>query len=443
MTYVGSLRRTHRGAWVVYAASIAQGVTWAGLSDAVLSLYLVRMGFGPDFVGSSAAAANLGSAVGAMPAAALSRKLGPRKAMLLGTIMWVAGFAALSLADLLADPLQVPWVLATRVVASLGLVLFMVSSQPYLAEVTAPDERPHAFAMVIALRPLGAVLGGAMGGTLPVWFARLGGVFGSSLAGPRPYGMTLAVGVLVYIPVFWALATLPHDTPDTASVRGTAAVERAEHRPPAWDRLAARMRPAPWGVLIAIAAVCALRVGGEFTARAFFSVYLDATWAVSIAQIGGAIGLSSLLTIPAPLLTPGLVKRWGRAATVAVSAAAVALSILLLAIGGNWLVASAAFIGLSIFGAMARSVWSLVIQESVSKGWRQASAGVANLFSGLGTMAMSSAGGVLAATAGYRATFLTSAVLVALGAVVVWAAFRTRGDRQGPPGRLGSHGQSR
>ncbi len=130
MNYAGSLRRMHRGARAVFAASIAQGVTWAGLSDAVLSLYLVRMGFGPDFVGSSAAAANLGSAMGAMPAAALSRRLGPRRAMLLGTIMWAAGFAALSLADLVADPLRAPWVLATRVVASLGLVLFMVTASP-------------------------------------------------------------------------------------------------------------------------------------------------------------------------------------------------------------------------------------------------------------------------------------------------------------------------
>ena len=429
MNFAAALRGTRREAWVVYGASIAQGVTWSGLSDAVLSLYLVRMGFGPEFVGSSAAMANLGSAVGAMPAAALSRKLGARRAMLLGCIMWASALAVLSLADIVSDPLRVMWVMTTRVVASLGLVLFMVSSQPYLTGVTAPDERPHAFAMVIALRPLGAVLGGAMGGILPVWFARLGGAFGSSLAGPRPYGMTLAVGVLVYIPVFWALATLPRDTPDAGPPRGVAAVACAEPQPPAWDRLAARLRPVPWGVLIAIAAVCALRVGGEFTARAFFSVYLDATWAVPVAQIGGAIGLSSLLTIPAPLVTPVLVRRWGRAATVAVSAAAVALSILLLAIGSNWLVASAAFIGLSVFGAMARSVWSLVIQESVSEGWRPVSAGVANLFSGLGTMAMTSVGGVLAATAGYRATFLTSAVLVALGAVVVWAAFRTRGDR--------------
>ncbi len=70
---------------------------------------------------------------------------------------------------------------------------------------------------------------------------------------------------------------------------------------------------------------------------------------------------------------------------------------------------------------------SLVIQESVSEGWRQASAGVANLFSGLGTMAMSSAGGVLAATVGYRATFLTSAAMVGLGALTVWFAFRGRG----------------
>jgi len=40
-----------------------------GLSDAIVNLYLVRIGFGPQFVGTSAAAASLGYALAAMPGA--------------------------------------------------------------------------------------------------------------------------------------------------------------------------------------------------------------------------------------------------------------------------------------------------------------------------------------------------------------------------------------
>jgi len=172
--------------------------------------------------------------------------------------------------------------------------------------------------------------------------------------------------------------------------------------------------------LAAIAIICALRVGGEFTARAFFSVHLDSTWAVSTARIGGALALSNLLSVPAPLVTPALVRRWGRVLTITVGATGVALTIVALGLSTTWVMASAAFVALTVVAAMTRSVWSLVVQEAVPEAWRATSAGVANLFSGLGTMAMSSVGGVMAASLGYRATFLTSAALVGLGAVVVW-----------------------
>jgi predicted MFS family arabinose efflux permease len=182
------------------------------------------------------------------------------------------------------------------------------------------------------------------------------------------------------------------------------------------------------GILTAIALVCFLRVGGEFTARTFFSVYADARWAIPTAQIGSVIALSSLLTIPAPLVTPALVERYGRVKMIAAGAAGVAASIALLATGSSWGLASLAFVGISALGAVARSVWSLTIQESVAETWRPASAAVANLFSGLGTMVMSSVGGLLAAGLGYRATFLSSAALVAAGAVTVWVTFRGVAD---------------
>ncbi len=423
MSYFATVKQLRREAWIVLGASVAQGLTWTGLSDAVLNLYQVRMGYGPEFVGTSAAVSNLGYALASIPGAAVSRRLGARRSMVLGSLGWVIGLVLLSISDLVPAHLQGAWVLAVRLAASAGLALFMVSSQPYMTAVTTAEERPHAFALLIALRPLGAVVGAMMGGLLPGFFAGLGGVFGGSLADARPYGMTLAMGVLVYLPVFWWLQRLPDDRPGRVAVSGGAAApDAADAR--AWAGGPARPARAPVAILSAIAVVCALRVGGEFTARTFFSVYLDEQWAISAAQIGGAIALSNLISIPAPLVTPALVRRWGRVLTIAASAAGVALSILLMGLSGDWLVVTGGFIVMTVFAAMARSVWSLVIQESVTESWRSLAAGVANLFSGFGTMVMSSVGGVLAAGWGYPATFLTSAALVGLGAVTVWLAFR-------------------
>ncbi len=406
--YVANLRRIRREAWVVLAGAAVRGFTWTGVSDTILSLYLLRMGYGPAFIGAAAAASNLGYAVAAMPGAAVARRIGARAGLIVGSLIWALGLVLLSFADLLPGGWQQPWILTMWLVAAGGRALDAVSGQPYLTESTTPRERPHAFALMIAFSPVGSFLGSLVAGLLP-GILIASGALRATLDHPRPYGVAMALAMLIYVPMVSIFLTLPKRTLPTGpaparSVRGRA----------------------PWGVLGAIGVVCVLRVSGEFTARTFFAVHLDSTWAVAAAQIGAAVATANLLSIPAPLITPLLVERLGRAGTIALGALGVAVSILLLGLSPTWQAAAVAFVAMTVLAAMARSVWSLVVQESVQPAWRSAAAGVSNFTSGLGVAAMSSAGGVMAATLGFRATFTTSAALVGLGALYVWFAFRTR-----------------
>jgi len=422
---LAQLRRLPREAWVVFGSAVALGFTWSGLLDAIVSLYVVRMGYGPEFVGASSAAANMGYALAALPGAALATRIGARRGQIVGALGWMAGLLMVSFADLVPVSWQVVYIIVGRVLAAAGMAVGMVCQQPFLVRVTGETDRPLAFALMIALRPVGAALGGMMGGLLPGALVKLGlGDRLTSLTQPRPYGLTLALGALVYLPVIWSLLTLPRDDPgwlaqhqdSDAAVVGVAL---------AGNRGALR-GPMPTLVLAAIGLVCALRVGGEFTARVFFSVHADANLGATAAQIGTMVAVSNLLSIPAPLVTPALVRRHGRVSTVAASAMGVALSIGLMTAGGSWATLALGFIGLTVLAAAARAVWSLMIQELVEDGWRPASSAIANLTSGLGTMAASSAGGLLAARVGYPATFAASAALVGLGAVTIALAFRQR-----------------
>ncbi|MGC9523076.1 MAG: hypothetical protein ACP5HG_14480 [Anaerolineae bacterium] len=138
--------------------------------------------------------------------------------MIFGSLVWVGGLIALSLADLMPAAWMEPWIVVTRLVASGGLALNAVSSQPYLTAVTSPPERPLAFALSISLRPLGGFVGSLVGGFLPGLFVQWSrGPLTSSLVQPRPFGLTLAAGMLIYGPVAWALWTLPRDVPTSAS----------------------------------------------------------------------------------------------------------------------------------------------------------------------------------------------------------------------------------
>jgi MFS family permease len=414
--YVANLRRIRREAWIVLAGAGVRGFTWGGISDTILSLYLLRMGYGPAFIGTAAAAANLGYALAAVPGSEVARRIGARAGLILGSLIWALCLVALSFADLLPGAWQQPWILTFWLLAASGRALDAVSGQPYLANSTTAEERPHAFALMISLAPLGSFLGSLLAGLMPGFLIR-SGLLAVALDHPRPYGTALALGMLIYLPMIVVFMTLPKQR--------ESPTEEAT-RPPA------QRGRAPWGVFLAIGIVCALRVSGEFTARTFFSVHLDNTWAVTAARIGAAVAVANLLSIPAPMITPLLVQRLGRAGTISLGALGVAGSILLLGLSPTWQAAAGAFIAMTVLAAMARSVWSLVVQESVGTAWRSAAAGVSNLTTGLGVAAMSSVGGVMAATLGFRATFTTSATLVALGALAVWLAFRGHASEPAP-----------
>jgi predicted MFS family arabinose efflux permease len=282
---------------------------------------------------------------------------------------------------------------------------------PYLVGATTQAERPHAFALYWSASALGGFLGGLLGGTLPGLFAS---ALGAPPDAPRPYGCALAASMALFVPVIWALLTLSPDRPKDAPGQRTA-----------------RSSAVPYVILAAIALVCILRVGGEFTARTFFSVFLDRFLSVPTARIGLAVAVANLVSIPAPLLTPLLVAKLGRGGTVIAGVLGVAAALTLLALSAGWLVAALGYACMSLLAAMVRSVWTLVMQEAVEAEWRSMSAGVSNLASGAGVAAMSTIGGYMVTGLGYRSTFLTGSGLVGLGALAFWTFFgpRTRPER--------------
>jgi MFS family permease len=402
--YWQKVRMIRRDGWIVMSSAAAYGFMWTGISDTLLNLFFLRMGYGPQFVGLSMATAALGYALAALPAAAITRWLGLRRAMILGAAVWVAGMGALSTADLLPGPWRQPWILGMRILAISGLSLDAVSRYPLLAGATTADERPHAFALLWSLNPLGGFLGSLVGGLLPGLFA---GAIGVSLDHPRPYGYALALGLLIHVPATRALFFLSE----------TRAQESGGETKPGKSDV-------PYVVLGVVALVCLLRVGGEFMARTFFNVYMDSVFAAPAARIGTVMALASLLTIPAPLIMPPLVGRLGRAGALVTTMLGVAASVVLLGSSVHWVVAATAFVGINALAVMARSAWMLLIQEVVEPEWRSVATGVSSLASGLGVAVTSSVGGAMAAGLGYHSTFLAGAVLVTLGTLVFWLYFR-------------------
>ena len=77
-TYLQKLRLISRNARLYLAGVALQGPGW-GIFSVLFNLYLLRLGYGPRFVGLVSGAAMLTLALGSLPAGALGRRWGSRR----------------------------------------------------------------------------------------------------------------------------------------------------------------------------------------------------------------------------------------------------------------------------------------------------------------------------------------------------------------------------
>jgi predicted MFS family arabinose efflux permease len=397
--YWRNVRKIGRDAWIALAGYAMMGFTFSGVEAAILNLFYLRLGLGTAFVGTNMALAATGFALASLPAALVVRKIGCRQSMLVAIVGFSLSLLLLSCGAYLSAAILQVALHTLRLLAASFMALYMVASQPLLMTVTRPEERPYAFALLWSLNPLGGLIGNLLGGLLPGFLA---GLSGMTLEDPKPYGFSIALSVLVCIPLVVATRHL-----------------REGGRPPLTEKTAGWRYLAPYATLAAIGALSFLRAGGESSARTFFNVYLDSELLVSTANIGATMALANLLTIPAAMVMPAIALRIGKLPSLTVSIVGVAGSLAFLALSGSWAMAGFAFVAMCVLSAMFRVVWTLLIQESVEEAWRPVSAAIANLTAGAGFGLMAGGGGYLVQRVGYDMVFLSGAALVILGALTL------------------------
>ena len=147
-------------------------------------------------------------------------------------------------------------------------------------------------------------------------------------------------------------------------------------------------------------------------------------------------GAAQLLAVPAALLTPVMVARWGDRRTILFGALGMALSTLPLALIPRW--------GAAGLGVMVEFGWSgswipaiqAYSQQMVSPAWRAAMSGAVLMAAGLGISAMAFGGGYVIAAWGYPSAFLLGGGLTAAGMLLFWLYTRVpRGEPASPQAR--------
>ncbi|GIV78407.1 MFS transporter [Litorilinea aerophila] len=418
--YWSTLRLFNRNVLLYLGATALLGFAVdGGVYAVIFNLYLLRLGFGPEFIGQVNSAGLFVFAVACLPAGALGGRWGSRPLLLVGMALMGLGAWLSALAELAAPGAPGGWLLVANMVVYLGMALYYTNAAPFIMEATTPAERNHLFSMQTAVLALAGFTGSLLGGFLPRLFALATGIPQEE---PAPYRFPLFLTACLLLPALWALwQTRLAPPPGLSQAEGPGPVSPWLPR----HRLA-RMGSSLLGLMLALIWIRFLQVAGVGAATTFFNVYMDQALQVKTAQIGLLTALGRLSAVPAALFTPILMQRWGAPQTVILASGATVLGLLPLAIGGHWAMAGLGFIGVAAASSIRYPAYMAFTMELVPPQWRATLSGAGEMAGGLSFAAMALVGGYVIAHYGYPPLFLLSAGLAFLGTVTFWRYFRDR-----------------
>jgi MFS family permease len=412
--YLRTIRRLGRDVQLFMLTAALVGLTvFGGISAVLMNLYLLRLGFGPDFIGVFIATGNIAFAAVCVPAGVMGARWGARRAMVAGLTLASVGGAATALSELVPPEGRAAWLLITNVVGASGMAIYLVNSSPFLVAATTLEARSRAFSLQAALWPLAGFVGSLLGGVLPGMVAA---ATGAGLDEPWPFGAPLLLSALLLLP--GALALLAARDPEPAQEQ--VEVQGGQGR-------------APVLLITVMSAVILFQIVGEGVARSFTNVYLDAGLGLPAAQIGLLLAVAQLVAAPAALVTPHLAERWGQGRTFAVGSVAMAFSLLPLALVPHWAAAGLGYLGLVVTASVSRPAINVLQMEIVAPRWRPAIAAAASTAAGISLAAVGFGGGLVITNAGYSVLFLIGAGCTLVGTLIFWLYFGRQSTVEGRP----------
>ena len=197
-SYLPTMRSLQRQVWLYFAVMALTGFTVdGGIFSVVFNLFLLRLGYGPEFVGQINSAGLFAFALCSLPSGTLGVWLGNRRAMIVGMALMMVSCFALALSEFVTGTTQTYWLLGFYIVFHSSIAILFVNTAPFLMAVTQETHRSHAFALQSAMLSSAAFAGSLIGGLLPGFFARQMEL-PLDAATPYRYPLLLAAIMLVF-----------------------------------------------------------------------------------------------------------------------------------------------------------------------------------------------------------------------------------------------------
>ena len=421
-----ALRTFHPDVYRYLFAMGVVGFSYFGFIAVLLNLYLLRLGYGTDYIGLVNGGIAFAFAACSLPAGAIGARLGMRRTAALGMALVAAGVTLVPVAgSVLSGAPRDVGIIAMRVLSGMGFSLYMVNAYPYLVAATGPRERTYAFALMSALPPLTGFAGSIVSGVLPGWVAPL---LGLDLSHPEPFAVALILAGVVLVPTVPAVARTSDREP---AGRGSPQVEKVRASPGGGGRSA---EGALYALIFVLAITALLRSAGEGAARTFINVYLEVDLAASPARIGVLLAIGTVAAGPAALIAPALAARAGKVPVIVVTGLLTAVGMVILATVPHWAAAGLGFTLVVGLRSITQSVSAVLHMEIVPASRRTVTSGVMAMAMGMGFMSISFGGGYLIPALGFPGFYHLATAITVVGALIFWLYFRIpRGEYQARP----------
>ena len=342
------------------------------------NLFLLDLGFREDFVGQVNGASTAGMVAAILPAAAVARRWG------LGKVLMVsfASVCAISAMRVLVSS-RVP-LLALAFLSGVGFSLYVVSLAPAIARLTSEKARSTGFSISTASSIALGILGSWFGGRLPGW---IGGKRPAMLAGCALVALALGPSALLRI--------------------APAPAEDAKLYPR--NRFVVRF--------LMVWAIWNLATGAF---NPFFTTFF-ARLHTPMERIGLIMSGSQLSQVVALMLAPFILRRLGLVSGTAAMLMATALAMAGLAAGPVGWAAAAVFMAYTSCQWMSDPGINTLLMDRVREQERAGAAALMMLVAFAAQLVASFVGGAVIARFGYSTMLACAAGLAAVAAVV----FRT------------------
>ena len=230
--YAWQFGRFQRNARLYLINNALSGMT-AGILLVLYNLYLISLGYGPDFVGLVLFVGTIGAGIAIFPAGLCVDRFSGKVILIWSNLL--IGLAGLG-QILFRQPIPL---LISGFIVGVGLAFTLVINAPFLTFNSSPEERSHLFSMNISLGLVTLVSGEVLGGALPGWFRTIPWLMAplpswvppilANQPDPRAYQLALLFAGIIAGPSLIPLFMLRNDRPrrngDTVSLNSVGARE--------------------------------------------------------------------------------------------------------------------------------------------------------------------------------------------------------------------------